>query len=281
MEIFVLQGENENPLENQIPFRYVVSGIEYDHRERGKTIIKVQYSYDDNGVIHVEAKQGDKKKSLPIRREPVPNDMSIYGQPIDTNRMEPVALNVVMAIDVSGSMGGTPIEDAKRAMRNFVNELDSNNTYFGVIAVSDRSEIVCNLTNDGDECIRKINSINCGQTGYGNATHPFETIMQMLSQEDGRLFAVILADGVWSYQEAAVAAAHKCNTEGIETAAIGFGGADEAFLKDISSEDANAMFVSQSELSQAFGSIAQSLGKQGDSDGHSMYVSMNVETWSD
>lgn len=280
MEIFVLQGEKENPLDNQIPFRYVVSGMDYNTAERGKTIIKVQYSYDDNGVIHVEARQDESKRNLPIRREPIPNDMSKYGQPIDTEQSKPITINVVMAIDVSGSMSGAPMDDAKRAMCGFVNNLDSDNTNFGVIAVSDRSEIVCNLTNDAEECIRKINSIQCGQTGYGNAGHPFETIKQMLSQEDGRLFAIVLADGVWSDQQAAVEAAHRCNEENIETAAIGFGSADERFLQDISSEDANAMFVSQSELSQAFGNIAQSLGNQNGGDNASV-PAINIDTWDD
>jgi len=82
----------------------------------------------------------------------------------------------------------------------------------------------------------------------------------MLEDDDGRLFAIILADGVWNHQEEAVAAAKQCNAVGIGTAAIGFGTADKNFLRDISSEDANALLVSQSQLTNAFGTIAQSLG---------------------
>ena len=278
MEIFVLQGEKINPLDNQIPFRYVVSGMDYNAKERGKCIIKVQYSYDDNGVIHVEARQDNSEKSLPIRREPVPADMSKYGQPIDIEQKAVPTLNVVMAIDVSGSMSGTPLDDAKRAMCDFVYNLESDNTFFGVVVVSDRTQIVCDLTNDSEECIRKINSISCGQSGYGNSAHPFGTIKEMLSKVDGRLFAVVLADGVWDYQQAAIEAAHRCNEAEIETAAIGFGSADERFLQAISSEDANAMFVSQNELSAAFGSIAQSLGSQGSAE-NSMLEAISVDTW--
>lgn len=278
MEIFVLQGEKENPLDNQISFRYVVSGMEYNRKDKGKSIIRVQYSYDDNGVIHVEARQDDSEKNLPIRRESVPDDMSKYGKPIDVKQTKSTALNVVMAIDVSGSMSGTPMDDAKRAMCDFVNDLESDNTFFGVIAISDDSQIVCDLTNDSNECIDKINSIQCGQTGYGNSRHPFDTIKDMLSQSEGRLFAVILADGVWSYQEEAVRAARICNEYEIEIAAIGFGSADQGFLQDISSEDANAMFVSQNELSQAFGNIAQSLGSRSVKNKR-LVRTVNIETW--
>jgi len=154
------------------------------------------------------------------------------------------------------------------------------NTRVGIIAFSDKSTIVASLTNNEKGCIRAIRSITCGQTGGGNATHPFNTIMDMLQGKDGRLFAIVLADGVWSNQHIAVEAAHRCNVARIETAAIGFGGADKKFLKDISSEDANAMFVSQSELINAFGTIAQSLGGGTSKSGTDGIVS-DAETWDD
>ena len=115
--------------------------------------------------------------------------------------------------------------------------------------------------------------------GYGNADHPFGVIERMLENEDGRLFAIVLADGVWEHQDRAVSAAKDCNRAGIETAAIGFGSANQNFLKDISSEDANALLVQQSELSSAFGSIAQSI--VGDASGASNYLSpaVEVDTW--
>lgn len=83
MEIFVLQGANENPLENQIPYRYVVSGIRHIARQRGNTCIRVQYSYDKNGIIQVEARQEQDDVNLPIRKESLPLDMSQFGRPIE------------------------------------------------------------------------------------------------------------------------------------------------------------------------------------------------------
>ncbi len=260
MEIFVLQGDKENPLDNQIPFRYVVTGLSYNSGTLGRSIIRVQYSYDDNGIINVEARQDESRTNLPIRREPVPEDMSKYGLPIEQAGAVPEPLNVVMAIDVSGSMHGAPLVEAKKAMCGFVNNLDLSYTRVAVMAVSDNVQTVCALTDDAELCREKINSILCGQTGFGNMGHPFRAIEELLEREEGRLFAVVLADGVWNDQQTAVEAARRCNERGIETAAIGFGGADQQFLRNISSEDANAMFVAQSELARAFGSIAQSLG---------------------
>jgi molecular chaperone DnaK len=99
-------------------------------------------------------------------------------------------------------------------------------------------------------------------TGYGNADHPFQEIRRLLCDTDRRRFAIVLADGVWARQDKAIAAAQMCHEDGIEVAAIGFGGADRNFLEAISSDDANALFVDGTDkLSGAFGTIAQSLGK--------------------
>lgn len=278
MEIFVLQGDKENPLDNLIPFRYVVTGLKYTTETKGKTTVKVQYSYDDNGIINVEARQDGSNDNLPIKRECVPEDMIKYGLPINPEDLKPEPLNVVMALDVSGSMSGTPMEDAKQAMCKFLDDLDFAYTSVAIMAVSDRTATICGLTDSKEQCIRGINSIECGATGYGNSTHPFYEIKKILENADGRLFAIILADGVWSNPWNAVEAARECNDSGIETAAIGFGGADYNFLKSISSEDANAIFVSQLELGSAFGSIAQSLGTSVQNSNETLGV-MDINTW--
>jgi len=281
MDVYVLQGDKENPLDCLIPYRYVVSGIRHIKEQRGKTTIKVQYSYDNNGVIHVDARQEDDKVNLLIRKEHIPEDMSKYGLPIDPDELfKQESLSLVLAVDVSGSMSGAPLEEAKKAMCNFVRQMDFSFTKVGVVAVSDRCEIVCDLADNEHTCISAINSISCGQTGYGNLTHPFKTINSMLENEDGRRFAIVLADGVWSNQPTAVSAAKRCNHAEIETAAIGFGDADRDFLRDISSEDANALMVSQSELTRAFGTIAQSLGGSGAKSG-SEGIAADAQTWED
>ena len=82
MEIFVLQGDKEEPLENTVAFRYVVSGIRHIPRQRD-TMIRVQYSYDENGIIRVSARQEEDTTNLPIKRETVPSDMSEFAKSID------------------------------------------------------------------------------------------------------------------------------------------------------------------------------------------------------
>ena len=280
MEIYVIQGDKEAPLENSIPYRYIVTGIEYKRENKGKATIKVQYTYDNNGIIHVEARQDNSNKNLSVRREFVPDDMSKFSRPVEATAAPlPDPLNVAMAVDVSGSMSGEPLRDAKKAMRDFIDQLDFSYTRVAVMVVSDRVKIKCKLTSNPRDAKNAVDAIRECETGVCNDAHPFDDIKKLLRNEDGNNFAIILADGVWDYQDEAVKVAKECNRAGIETAAIGFGDADEAFLHDVSSSDANAIFVAgSSDLGAAFGTIAQSLGGSSSISGQSGSAT-DIETW--
>ena len=91
MEIFVLQGDKEAPLENEVAFRYVVSGIRHIPGQRNMTMVRVQYSYDANGIIHVSARQENDTVNLPIRREAIPNDMSRFVGAVAEKQVQPTA----------------------------------------------------------------------------------------------------------------------------------------------------------------------------------------------
>ncbi len=261
VEIYVLQGERE-PLDCQIVGKYVVSGIRHD-RTQNPTLIRIQYSYDLNGVVHVQARQGNDTRDLPIREEPVPEDMSKYGRPVEQEEGELIAepISAVMAVDVSGSMSGQPIKDALKAMCNFVDQFRDyeGGVKIGVIAVSDRSQVVQQLTGDLEKCKASIRSIKSCMTGVCNAGHPFADVLRMLKGEEGKRVAIVLADGVWEHQDTAIEAAKKCHRKDISVIGIGFGSADEKFLRDISHGDMEAMLVAQSELVHSFGKIAQEI----------------------
>jgi len=277
LEIFVLQGD-QHPLECEIPYKYVVTGIK--HEGKGETVIRIQYSYDQNGIIHVQARQGKASSDLPIRIESVPEDMSMYGKPIDKKLMQQLEqLSVAMAIDVSGSMSGTPMEQAQAAMCNFVRNMNFGHTQVGVIAVSDESKSIGKLTRDSGDCTKNIMSLICGQTGYGNSAHPFDTIIEMLKSEKGKRVAIVLADGMWSNEDFAISAAKRCNESGIETFAVGFGTVNQKFLDAISSTTENALLVSQSELSQTFGKIAQTLNTQNTKGSTRFNKHSDTEVW--
>jgi molecular chaperone DnaK len=281
MEIYVLQG-SKAPLDCEIIGKYVVTGITHN-REDNPTTIRIMYSYDVNAIIHVQARQGNSNEDLPIREEPVPEDMSMYGRPIDPDMLKSTAedLTVMMAVDVSGSMSGQPLLDAKAAMKHFVDELEDypGDVRIGAIAVSDRSLIVQKPTDDMRRVKNAIDSITECMTGICNDAHPFDDIRQTLAYTEGRSLGIVLADGMWSHQDLAVSAAQACHRQDIEIVGIGFGSADKEFLRRISNGDIESMLVSQSELSSSFGKIAQEIGGGAKSSGGRTGESKATATW--
>lgn len=281
VEIFVLEGEGE-PLACQFKAKYVATGLRH---VKGPTMVHVQYSYDRDAIIHVQVRQDDDTFDLPLREEKIdPAELEKFGRPIDPETLRVQSdLTIVLAVDVSGSMSGEPIEDAKEAMISFVRQYEDTGTRIGIIAVSDRSEWVRRPTDDLDDCIASIQKIYVGMTGACNEAHPFDDFYAELASEDGSRYGIILADGRWENQDVAVRCAKRCNAAGIETAAIGFGYADEKFLNDVSSQkNLSIKTAFSSELKQSFGKIAQSIGtggggKSGRSGGNSISEVWEVE----
>ena len=271
VEVYVLQGVKA-PLECEIIGKYVVSGIEHDPKQN-PTVVRIQYSYDVNGMVHVQARQGDSQRDLPVREEPVPADMSKFGRPVEpeenaTAYAPPV--DVMMAVDVSGSMSGQPIKDALDAMCRFVDDFEGypGDMRVGAIAVSDRSEVVQPLTSNTNQCRHKIRSITCCMTGICNEGHPFQDIKRAMGRDNGgRRLAIVLADGVWDHSDVAIRAAKDCHALGIEVVGIGFGSANETFLRKISNGEIGSMMVDQSQLVRTFGKIAQEIGSAGGGSG--------------
>ena len=281
VEIYVLQG-TKPPLEAEVIGKYVVSGILHNRKDN-PTTIKIQYSYDMNGMIHVQARQGNSDTDLPIREESVPDDMSKFGLPINPEEMktgvEP--LSVVMAIDVSGSMAGEPINDARNAMCHFIETFEDypGDVQIGIIAVSDSTKIVQPLTDDLQRCKSSVYSVVERMTGECNGAQPFTDMRKMFARENGKKIGIVLADGRWDRQRVAVNEARKCHRDGIDIVGVGFGRADKQFLNDISSGDIESMLLEQSELTQGFGKIAQEIGNSMGGKSGRTRGTVNSVTW--
>lgn len=276
MLIYVVQGDG--PLNTvRLKGKYIVTGM--NKVPGGMTTMYVQYSYDTNQKIHVQARQDGCEQDLPIREEPfTEEELNKFLQPYESDN-ETQPLTAVVAIDVSGSMRGNPLELAKKhAIKNFIDKLEDLNVRIGVIEVSDSVKWATKPTNDLNRARKAVRQIECGSTGGGNAADPFREIDEELSRVDGAALAVVLADGVWNDQRKAVKRAKECHRHNIEVAGIGFGCADQAFLDAISSRKDLAQFTDLANLGAAFGNIAQQFsGAKGR--GNSTGAQSSAPTW--
>ncbi|PAV12392.1 hypothetical protein ASJ81_06350 [Methanosarcina spelaei] len=264
LEVYILQGEFERPLDNTIINKYVITDIE--RVSSSTSFIDVTYQYTSNGVVEVSAVQQENHKKLPIRIEPIPEDMDWTDRsPKDqAGNVEAPSVEIILAVDLSGSMYGEPIEKAQQAMHDFVAKLEEGNTKIGILAFANKVKCVLPLDADFynvDNVISKLSSV---KVGIGNSAEPFTTALTLLKgnlseNESEVCYIIVLTDGEWYHQKRAISAAKKCHEAGIEIIALGFGKADYEFLKQIASVDEFASITSLTELSGSFSKIAQAI----------------------
>lgn len=266
LEVYVLQGEYKRPLDNTIINKYVISKIE--RTSLPNSVIEVTYEYTVNGVIEVSAVQKETGKKLPIKIEPVPEDMSWTDLSPKDNMTggEMPTVDVMLAIDLSGSMSGDPTRKAMKAMDDFVKQMDSDYTRIGIIAFADNTKVILQPTDDFKAVHNTISRLESVDVGICNDAEPFTSAYRVLNggfmkKESDIKYIVVLTDGCWSNTSTAINAAKKCHKAGIEVMALGFGSADHAFLKKIASTDEFASITDLSDLGGSFSKIAQAIGE--------------------
>ena len=261
LDVYMTQGETENPMDCVYLGKYVFSNIPTVSDDR--VTLDVSYEYDRNGVVNVSAVERSSGRPLALTIEQLPADVPDRFMLPPEVHVAREHLTVYLAFDLSGSMSGDPLREAQRAAHAFVKECDLSNTSIGLIGFSDSVRLELNASQNAKKIAAAIDGMVCGRTGYGNATHPFDEIFKLLKNAKGSRYGVVLADGVWSDQDRAVRQAKKCHAEVIEIIGIGFGGADRAFLKAISSSDEYSFFTDMNKLTATFSTIAQELTERG------------------
>ena len=264
LEVYVLQGSDPNPLNCDVTGKYTFTGICFV--ENGQAILDITYKYNENGIIEVSARQVDNQRILKVLKNPEIGDISWAGRsPKDNVSSIPVEGEIFLIADLSGSMEGKPLAEAKRAMSKFVDDADLDCFKIGVIGVSDSVKIYLKPTNNESRIRASIKSMTIGDCGYGNEAHPFDVLFKSFSKDCELKYAIVLADGVWEKQRTAIQAAVKCHKNEIAIIGLGFGGADKHFMEAISSEKDLAVITQMSGLMSSFSKIAQVIGTRGSS----------------
>ena len=255
IEIYTMQGESRHPLECTVLKMVTAEGI----KNSGQGVdIEIEYSYDRSGMVKVQAFQD----GTPLRmvQGEVPEDISWMGRPIERPKPELIPLYVILSMDLSGSMAGTPINNAIKAAHDFVGMLP--NARFAVIGYANKTKVLCN--NESASSVgRYIDALRKTNVGGSNTAHPFDEILRLNPGDSFKVYEITLTDGLWACCPAAIESARKCMDRGIECIAVGFGSADYGFLKKISSMDEGALMSSLDNLSATFSTIASTISTGG------------------
>lgn len=243
LEILILQGESTNP--NNCTLLYGYEFQQLPKKPKGHFSIEVCFEYNSNSVVVVNAKIDGRELPLKKITEPIlPNLQETISMP----------LSVIIAIDLSGSMSGSPLAEAKNAAKEFISQMNFENTKVALVSFSDWVTIDKNLIKNSQEL---NNGITNWSIGGGTSAEPFAKSLELLKFEEGKKLIIVLTDGEWFNKEIALKNALNCRFSEIEIRAIGFGSADVNFLKQLStSEDGYNFTKSGAELTQAMLNIA-------------------------
>lgn len=258
LEVFLTQGESTDPQQCAYLGRYVFD--QFPALSVNEAILDITYAYDKNGLVNISAIERSTHQPLRLSVEPVPADVPArFLQSPDALQPEREHITVYLAFDLSGSMSGRPLAAAQKAAEEFVSQCDLTTTSVGLISFSNSILVDLPASQNAQEISRAIRNLSIGRTGYGNSAHPFNEIYTRMINLSGIRYVVVLADGVWFCQRAAIKEAKRCHQVPIEVIAVGFGRADKAFLQAIASSSEQSLFTDLSRLSETFSTIAQEI----------------------
>jgi molecular chaperone DnaK len=260
IEVYAMQGESENPEECLPISRCEITGFKNDGNG---VVIDVEYSYESNGVVRIRGFV-NQDQELQVRPCPIPDDMTwVSGSPADRPNSRRTEKNIAICLDLSRSMTFAkkdetpPIEVAKKAIKDFVNELKKEGAKFALLGFGDRVLLLCDLTSDVDRFMTALDKAEAMDAGRGTTSMPIGEAEAVLKTESKCGIIVILTDGIWkAHKDESVQQSRRCRAEGISIFAIGVGAADRAFLGQIATVQNGALYTTVDNLGDTFSTIA-------------------------
>ncbi len=259
LHAYVLQGEETDPYECNLLYHYIISGMTKGQKNK----ICVSYLYNQNGIVEVTAKTAD-GKALKVDKMAIDEDISTIIERLKMEQKKPAGkIEVLMLIDVSGSMDGTGITEAKRAMETFVSSSDTDCIAVGIEKFGNRHKTHLRFSNNKSTILSSIRSLSVdGDVGYGTEGKSlFADLKGAFSKDADAKIIITLTDGEWCSTDTAIKESKTLKDMDVKIFAVGVAEANYDFLRKIASEGC-ARKVDASELSQAFGDIAGSIAKE-------------------
>jgi molecular chaperone DnaK (HSP70) len=260
MDVFVLQGESEEPRDCTLLYKYCVSGFV----KGKKTDFTLYFVYNQNGIVdvRVEAKDG-----TPLRvdksdvNETIDEVINRLLREREEQKRKASRAEIMFMVDTSGSMDGNPIQLARKAIRDFVKELDLSRFSVSIVNFAENSRFECSNSSDGRQIEIAVSALECGTCGSGTSATPLSSFGGRFAGRDINRIIVVLTDGAWQDQSREESSANRLKNDGITIYATGFGDADEKFLNRIASDGCGKK-IDLSKLSQTFVEIAGSIATE-------------------
>jgi len=249
MDLWLVQGENPNPLECNVLGHFEFYGI--PPRSGGESHLSVTFRYNANGIVEVEAM--DLKSGQILAHRLAAGNTTL--EDLARNRA-PIQMALIM--DCSGSMYGDSIEDAKRAASSFVERSLKPGRQVAVVAFP--GGVLSPPQSDLGRLRGAISRLTpIGSTPMAQGLRDARDLLRPRAGVQ-RVF-VILTDGHPDDPNNTLAEIHKLRSSGGRVITIGVGPqVQRSFLQSLASQPTDFHFCSESvELEGTFINLATEL----------------------
>ncbi len=250
MDLWLVQGENTDPLECNVLGHFEFYGI--PARAASRSRLSVTFRYNANGIVEVEAMDLDSGQTLAHR-------LAAGAVTLEDLARNRAPMNIVLLMDCSGSMYGRNIEEARKAALAFADASLGPNRQIAVVGFP--GGILCPLTAD----VRKINAAIGGLTPIGSTpmAEGLAAARELMKSKAGvqRVY-VVLTDGHPDDPDATTGEVTRIRTSGGRIITIGVGAQVRPdFLRNLASRPEDYHFCNESvELQGTFINLATELG---------------------
>ena len=165
-------------------------------------------------------------------------------------------VSVMLVVDRSGSMDGTPMEHTKAAVMNFVKNTDPQ-TALGFAAFDSMAEMITPLGANRTQLLSAVDAISAG--GGTNIKDGLAVAGEVLSSALGRRIIILISDGSDGSPDGIDAVLENLRVQNICVYTIAFGGADTQYLSYIA--DATGGKFLQSDSSSGLDELYSDIGE--------------------
>lgn len=231
-------GEDKRNLANcELLGLFTLSNIR--KAKKGEVKIDVTFEYDDSRILKVTAQDQDTGATQNIVIEY--DKKEIQRKLDETSFVEP--MNIFFAIDASGSMGGSKMNNTKLAARNLIeNVIDLSIHKAGIVSfgISSRARMECKLTHNKNQLLTAVDAL------WADGGTPMTEALEMIDgefQPGENNYVICLTDGWPANTQRVYQVADQLKNHGVTILSVGAGISGNAtatnVLKNISSQREN------------------------------------------
>lgn len=164
--------------------------------------------------------------------------------------------NICVVVDCSGSMDGSPMEDLKTALDDFVRNM-AEATSVSLVAFESSARKLTDLTQDQAMLLSTVANLSGG--GGTNISSGIQAGTEVLAQAPGSRVMLLMTDGQSDIDMTVV---EEAAAAGITIHTIGFGDVNDQLLEQIAQETGGQYIRADSsaELSNVYASLQQVIG---------------------